>query len=130
MLRETLGEAANKSVYLDVSPASSHSRVTTLNLSQHMYERMAYLDGLLAKNDPLVWTLIRQAEACLERLFYFCCLASCAPDAEAQWPLPLEVDLTLRVLGQRLASAHVAVLGITAMRGSSLWRLKWAPRTY
>lgn len=124
VLRETLREAANKSVYLDVDPASSHSRVTTLNLFQHMYERLVYLDSLLAKNDPLIWTLIHQAEACLERLSYFCCLANCAPNAEVQWPLPLEVDLTLRVLGQRLTSAHLSVLGITAMKGSSLWHLK------
>lgn len=113
VLWETLGEAAIKGVYVESHPASSHGRITTAILREHILDRLAYIDHLWHDDAARAWTLIGRAENCLERLSAFCCLADCEGSEDhtrVVWPLSPEVDLSLRALGQRLSSVFSGCL--------------------
>lgn len=123
VLYETLG--TRQEDYIEPHPGIKYGRVDTLRLDQHLFDRMTYLTGLLDRRDDQVWDMIRKAEKCLEQLSYFCCMASCRADALIRWPLAPEVDISLRVLGQRLASAFIGGLGSFVLKGSILWNLQF-----
>lgn len=123
VLYETLGKRQDD--YIEPHPISKYGCVRTSNLNQHLIDRMTYLNSLLVERNDQVWDIIRKAERCLEQLSYFCCMASSQVDARVRWPLTSEVDISLRVLGQRLASGFIGGLGSFVLKGSILWNLKF-----
>lgn len=124
VLLVTLG--TSKGMYIERHPSTQYGRVTTASLEKHLQDRMTFLGSLLGKRDDHVWTTIRTAERCLERLSYFCVMTGSGVTDQMQWPLSPEIDLSLRVLGQRLTSALIGGLGSFVMQNSILWNLQFS----
>lgn len=114
VLAIVLGEVADKASYVKPEETCAYGRVDTTLLPQHLNDRLSYLKALVFDQPSLAIPLVQSAEKCLQRLSYLCCMASCHVDGGQPggvvWPLLPEVDLSLRVLGQLLASCLYGAL--------------------
>ncbi|RVX68173.1 hypothetical protein B0A52_08681 [Exophiala mesophila] len=113
-LATVIAETAKDEVasYVQAGGDSKYGYVNTSLLPKHLHDRLNYLKVMAFDQPELAKTLVRSAEKCLQILSYMCCMASCSvngleptEDKKVIWPLPPEVDLSLRVLGQLFASA-------------------------
>lgn len=125
VLVEVLGEDATKSAFTDTG------FVSTVHLEELIYKRLWHIRELIRQNDKRYRSMIRRAELCLRHVSYYCCLASADEHATIHWPLTEELDLSIRLLGQRLNGAYIAGLASigsaegSIISGSILWQLRW-----
>lgn len=115
VLWEALGENGHKDNYVKPQHGTDHGIVTAKLLDAHLYQRAAYLKNLFQKDVSSGRATVNRIERCLTVLSWFCRRATCHGDPRpgfTVWPLSPEVDLSVRVLGQRLAVAMPALISV------------------
>lgn len=111
VLFEVLGERASKESYTELDPEDGNDLLTTRLLSKHLEERAAELDLLLRNKHPSGSMIIGKIEKCLKMSSTMCSLAKCGEvSGLGVWPLPPEIDLSIRALGHFLSSAIYSLL--------------------
>ncbi|KIW68152.1 hypothetical protein PV04_04118 [Phialophora macrospora] len=117
LLHAVLGDAFQKQLYVEPHLDHSHGRVTTKFLELHVQQRLTALRNILRDQPNTLWGVVEKVERCLTRLSYFCQMTD---SSSLDWPLPPEVDLSLRALGVYLSSAFYGGLTFLAVQVSAL----------
>ncbi|KAK7947832.1 uncharacterized protein PG986_008718 [Apiospora aurea] len=108
VLDEILGDLGAKANY------SEHGQVTTAKLDANLSTCMELLKDNLRNGLQEARDRLARIQHALEQLSYFCSHTTVAGDIEdpavSIWPLPAEVDFSLRVLGSYMSAGIFATL--------------------
>jgi hypothetical protein len=122
LLRTVLGEVFQRHSYVEPHTNFPHGRITTKCLEAHVQQRLTALSGMLQDQPDKVRDVFAKIEICLIRLSRFCQLAD---RRGMDWPLPPEVDLSLRIIGVYLAMEFYGGLVLPEVLTSTLPLLRF-----
>lgn len=103
-----LGENGTKANYVKTDPTGDHGIITTELLDQHIDERMLELKELAQGDQSSTQVKLQDIETCLMTVSKLCIFSTCSDDPRTGynvWPLSVEIDLSVRHLGEYLCAA-------------------------
>jgi len=114
VLHEILGGQGSKANYVMQAEQTQELFVTTRDLNQHLDIEIERIRMLLKVDASSGAAEIHRIEQCLKQLSTFCTSVSSATTkqewgARYIWPLPPEIDLSIRILGQHISSVIYTV---------------------